>query len=76
MDSKLHKLLPITAAALVCSPRWQQPLQLTTTVKIGHVAPLTGGIAHLGKDNEDGARMAVEEINAKGLTINGQKDHA
>ena len=29
-------------------------------IKIGHVAPLTGGIAHLGKDNENGARLAVE----------------
>lgn len=42
-------------------------------VKIGHVAPLTGGIAHLGKDNENGARLAIEEINKKGLVINGQK---
>jgi branched-chain amino acid transport system substrate-binding protein len=42
-------------------------------VKIGSVEPLTGGIAHLGKDNENGARLAVEEINAKGLTIGGQK---
>ncbi|WP_044845566.1 branched-chain amino acid ABC transporter substrate-binding protein [Burkholderia sp. BCC1993] len=41
-------------------------------VKIGHVAPLTGGIAHLGKDNENGARLAIEEINAKGLTIGGK----
>ncbi|MXN79352.1 ABC transporter substrate-binding protein [Burkholderia sp. 4701] len=44
-----------------------------TTVRIGSVEPLTGGIAHLGKDNENGARLAVEEINAKGLTIGGQK---
>jgi len=42
-------------------------------VKIGHVAPLTGEIAHLGKDNENGARLAIEEINKKGLTIGGQK---
>ena len=42
-------------------------------VSIGHVAPLTGGSAHLGKDNENGARMAVEEINAKGLMIGGQR---
>jgi branched-chain amino acid transport system substrate-binding protein len=35
-------------------------------VKIGHVAPLTGAIAHLGKDNENGAKMAVDEINAAG----------
>ena len=42
-------------------------------VKIGHVAPLTGPIAHLGKDNENGARLAIEEINKSGLTINGKK---
>ena len=42
-------------------------------VKIGHVAPTSGSIAHLGKDNEMGARMAVEELNAKGLTIGGKK---
>jgi branched-chain amino acid transport system substrate-binding protein len=43
------------------------------TVVIGHVAPLTGAVAQLGKDNENGARLAVEEINAKGLMIGGQK---
>jgi branched-chain amino acid transport system substrate-binding protein len=42
-------------------------------VKIGHVAPLTGPIAHLGKDNENGARLALEEINKVGLTIDGKK---
>ncbi len=42
-------------------------------VKIGHAAPLTGAIAHLGKDNENGVRLAVEEANAKGLTIGGEK---
>lgn len=44
-----------------------------TVVKIGHAAPLTGGIAHLGKDNENGARLAVEEVNKAGLEINGKK---
>ena len=42
-------------------------------VRIGHVAPLTGPIAHLGKDNENGARLAIEEINKSGLTIDGKK---
>ncbi|HVY05749.1 MAG TPA: branched-chain amino acid ABC transporter substrate-binding protein [Burkholderiales bacterium] len=42
-------------------------------VKIGHAAPLTGGIAHLGKDNENGVRLALDEANAKGLTIGGEK---
>src|SRR3954468_14226154 len=41
-------------------------------VKIGHVAPLTGGIAHLGKDNENGARLAVEEANAAGVKLVGK----
>jgi branched-chain amino acid transport system substrate-binding protein len=42
-------------------------------VKIGHVAPLSGGQAHLGKDNENGARMAIDDLNAKGVMIGGQK---
>jgi branched-chain amino acid transport system substrate-binding protein len=44
-----------------------------TVVKIGHAAPLTGGIAHLGKDNENGVRLAIDEANAKGITIGGAK---
>ena len=42
-------------------------------VKIGHVGPTSGGIAHLGKDNEMGARMAIDELNARGVTIGGKK---
>jgi branched-chain amino acid transport system substrate-binding protein len=42
-------------------------------IKIGHVAATSGPIAHLGKDNENGARMAVEELNAKGVVIGGKK---
>ena len=41
-------------------------------VKIGHVAPLTGGIAHLGKDNENGALLAIEEANAAGVKLGGK----
>jgi branched-chain amino acid transport system substrate-binding protein len=72
MNSKLHKLLPIAAAAMLCAGFASQA-SADQVVKIGHVAPLTGGIAHLGKDNENGARLAIEEINKKGLTIGGQK---
>ena len=42
-------------------------------VKIGHVGPTSGAIAHLGKDNEMGARMAIDDLNAKGVTIGGTK---
>jgi len=72
MNIKIQKLLPISAAAMLFATL-ATTAAADTVVKIGHVAPLTGGIAHLGKDNENGARLAVEEINAKGLTIGGQK---
>ena len=42
-------------------------------VKIGSGAPKTGGIAHLGKDNENGAQLAVNEINAAGGVKIGDK---
>jgi branched-chain amino acid transport system substrate-binding protein len=42
------------------------------TVKIGHAGPLTGGIAHLGKDNENGARLALDEANAENVKIGGK----
>ena len=56
-------------AVMVAAPVMAQE----TVIKIGHVAPITGNIAHLGKDNENGARLAIEELNAKGLTIGGKK---
>ena len=43
------------------------------TVKIGEVAPVTGPASYLGKDTENGARLAVEEINEKGLVVGGKK---
>lgn len=43
------------------------------TVKVGEVAPLTGPASYLGKDTENGARLAVDEINEKGLVVGGKK---
>ncbi|MEN9416533.1 MAG: hypothetical protein RI988_153 [Pseudomonadota bacterium] len=62
-------MVAAAAATLLVGPVWAQDL----VVKIGHVAPTSGGIAHLGKDNENGARMAIDELNAKGVTIGGKK---
>src|SRR5712692_1493880 len=45
----------------------------TISIAIGSVAPLTGGIAHLGKDNENGARLAVEEANTEKIRIDGKE---
>jgi branched-chain amino acid transport system substrate-binding protein len=64
------KALPLVAALAIMSVG--APAAAQQVVKIGHVGPLTGAIAHLGKDNENGARLAVEEINAAGLTIDGK----
>jgi branched-chain amino acid transport system substrate-binding protein len=65
------KMLPIVAAAaaFVAGAANAQDL----VVKIGHVGPTSGSIAHLGKDNENGARMAIDALNAKGVTIGGKK---
>ena len=43
------------------------------TVKIGHAAAITGPVAHFGKDSENGARMAIDALNARGATIGGKK---
>jgi branched-chain amino acid transport system substrate-binding protein len=43
------------------------------TVRIGHVAAMTGPVAHFGKDSENGVRMAIEALNARGATIGGRK---
>ncbi|MCP5270320.1 MAG: branched-chain amino acid ABC transporter substrate-binding protein [Burkholderiaceae bacterium] len=59
---------PAPAAAPAPAPAVE-----TMTVKIGHVGPTSGAIAHLGKDNENGARMAIDELNAKGMMIGGKK---
>ncbi len=41
-------------------------------VKIGHAGPLTGGIAHLGKDDENGVHLAVDEATERKVKIGGK----
>ena len=54
------------------APKAAPPPPPSIEIKIGHVGPLTGGIAHLGKDNENGARFAVEQANEAKLKIDGK----
>jgi branched-chain amino acid transport system substrate-binding protein len=63
-----NKLIPLAIAMLVAGSASAQQV-----VKIGHVGPVSGPNSHLGKDNENGARMAIDELNAKGFTIDGKK---
>ncbi len=47
--------------------------EVVRLVRIGHVGPLTGPMAHLGNDNENGVKLAIEEANAAGVIIGGEK---
>ncbi|MFZ9391485.1 MAG: branched-chain amino acid ABC transporter substrate-binding protein, partial [Burkholderiaceae bacterium] len=69
--SVAKKALLTSAAAIAvavagCAPK-------DSTVKIGHVGPLTGSIAHLGKDNESGAKLAIADLNKADIKIDGKK---
>ena len=44
-----------------------------TVVMIGLAAPITGPQAHIGVDIRNGTQLAVDDINAAGLTIDGKK---
>ena len=64
---------PKQAATPAATPTAAAPAMPEMVVKIGHVGPITGPQAHLGKDNENGARMAIDDANAKGIVIDGKK---
>jgi len=66
-----YQAFKITALALATLAAGSSQAQ--EVVKIGHVGPTSGAIAHLGKDNELGARLAIQELNAKGVVIGGKK---
>ena len=68
MQVKLNVVVGAVAALLSGAAMSQDMV-----VKIGHVGPTSGQIAHLGKDNELGARLAIEDLNAKGVMIGGKK---
>ncbi len=48
------------------------PAEEAVTVTIGSAGPLTGEIAHLGKDNDNGVRLAIDQADAKKITIGGK----
>jgi branched-chain amino acid transport system substrate-binding protein len=56
----------VAAALAACSKE-------SPDIKIGHVGPITGSIAHLGKDNENGARLAIEQANEAKIKLGGKE---
>jgi len=63
--------LKLTVAAAVAVAAGVAVAQ-EVVVKIGHVAPMSGSQAHYGKDNENGVRMAIEDLNAQKIKIGGK----
>jgi len=64
--------LKLTVAAAIAAVAGLSSAQ-EQVVKIGHVAPLSGAQAHYGKDNENGVRMAIEDLNKQNIVIGGKK---
>ena len=61
---------PKQAAAPAAAPAAAAADQATVT--IGSAGPLTGGIAHLGKDDDNGVRLAIDQANDKKIKIGGK----
>jgi branched-chain amino acid transport system substrate-binding protein len=71
MNSVLDTKLRLSAAA-ICVFAGAVSAQ-EAVVKIGHVAPTSGWMAAVGAESENGARMAIDELNAKAVTVGGKK---
>ena len=62
-----------TSFVCVLVPFLMPALGAAQEVRIGSASPVSGPSAHLGKDTENGARLAVDDLNAKGFAIDGKK---
>ena len=67
------RISSIKTLVLCMSSAFAAPVvQADTLVKIGVAGPLTGSQAASGKDNERGAKLAVDDLNAKHMMLGGQ----
>lgn len=73
MDKKWTAVLLVSMLLMACGKTNDsaKPAQAADipVVRIATAAPLSGAIAHLGKDNELGVKMAIDDLNASGLVI-------
>lgn len=69
ITAALYGAAPLAASLVVAGAAHAQTPQV---VKIGHAAPLSGPMSHWGKDNDNGIRLAIEELNAQKLVIGGK----
>ena len=59
----------VAAAAIACAASAFAQEQI---VKIGHSGPLSGPNTFAGRDNDNGVRLAVEELNARKISVGGK----
>ncbi|ODU57928.1 MAG: branched chain amino acid ABC transporter substrate-binding protein [Comamonadaceae bacterium SCN 68-20] len=69
MQSLSFKSLLAAAAALACAAGASAQEQV---VKIGHSGPLSGPNTFAGRDNDNGVRLAIEELNARKISVGGK----
>ena len=68
---KLVVLLAAAALSLATGVFAQSPSSVTA-IKIGFASPLSGPQAHYGKDNQNGAQLAIDELNTRNIRIAGK----
>jgi branched-chain amino acid transport system substrate-binding protein len=68
MQAKLSLIATGALASIACAAAAQD-----LVVRIAHAAPLSGAQAAFGKDSENGVRMALDDLNTKGIAIAGKK---
>jgi branched-chain amino acid transport system substrate-binding protein len=66
--SAVAAAMTLSLAGAIAPAAAQAPM----VVKIGSVAPMSGPQAHYGKDNDNGVRMAVDDLNAQNIKIGGK----
>ncbi|WP_198970082.1 branched-chain amino acid ABC transporter substrate-binding protein [Xylophilus sp. ASV27] len=69
----MYLKLKLTVLAAVAASAAAASAQDVQVIRLGHVGPVSGPQAHYGKDNENGARMAIEDLNTQNIVINGKK---
>ena len=65
----MNKTIALAAGMAVAAVLAATAVQAQEVVKIGFASPLTGGQASYGKDNQNGAELAIRELNAQPFKI-------
>jgi branched-chain amino acid transport system substrate-binding protein len=71
--SRLAAAILALAAASCGRDAGPQEATAAQVVTLGHAGPLTGSIAHQGKDDENGVALAIEQANARKPVIGGRR---